>query len=132
MGWIKGKSVWLGCPHFADVFEGREAFEHLQSPPIIVGVDEVVEVCGELGVAVVMVALDHGFLDRPVHPLDLAVGLSNQTFPSGDHPMADTHASPASAGSFNQPIMPHASNLMDPDPRSQPLYQCHRGLRQNG
>ncbi len=31
------------------------------------------EVRGELGVAVVMVALDGGFLDCPVHPLDLAV-----------------------------------------------------------
>ena len=41
---------------------------------VIVGVDEVVEVCGQLGVAVVVVALDRSLLDCPVHPLDLAVG----------------------------------------------------------
>ena len=46
----------------------------LQPAPIIIGVDEVVEVCGQLGMAVVMVALDGGFLDRPVHPFDLSVG----------------------------------------------------------
>lgn len=32
------------------------------------------EARGQLGVAVVLVAIDHGFLDCPVHPLDLAVG----------------------------------------------------------
>ncbi len=71
---ISGKSFWLGCPDFTDVFEGRETLESLQPPPIIVGIDEVVEVDGQLRVAVVMVAFDRRFLDRAVHPFDLAVG----------------------------------------------------------
>lgn len=74
MGWIEGKSAWLGCPYFADVFEGGEALEGLQTPAIIVGVDEVVEVGFELAMTVVMVALDGRFLDRPVRPFDLSVG----------------------------------------------------------
>ena len=74
MGWIERKSVWLDCPDFADVFEGRESFEGLQSSSIIVGVDEVVEMRSQLGMAVVMVSLDRRFLDCAVHPFDLAVG----------------------------------------------------------
>ena len=60
MGWIEGKSVWIDCPHFADVFEGREALEGLQPPPIIVGVDEVVEMRSQLGMAVMVVPFDGG------------------------------------------------------------------------
>ena len=74
MGWIEDKSVWLGCPDFADVFEGCEPLEGLQPPPVIVGIDEVVEVGSQLGVAVVMVSLDRRLLDRPVHPFDLPIG----------------------------------------------------------
>jgi len=39
MSWIKCKSVWFGCPHFADVFEGCESLECLEPPLIIVGVN---------------------------------------------------------------------------------------------
>lgn len=74
MGWIEGKSLGFDCPSFADVFEGCEALECLQPQPIIVGVDEVVEVCSQLGMAVVMVAFDGGFLDRPVHSFVLSIG----------------------------------------------------------
>lgn len=44
MGWIEFKSIGLGRPYFADVFEGGEALGGLQPPPITVGIDEVVEV----------------------------------------------------------------------------------------
>ncbi len=54
MSWIKCKSVWFSCPHFADVFEGCESLEGLQPPTIIVGVNEVVEMRGQLGMAVIM------------------------------------------------------------------------------
>jgi hypothetical protein len=74
MGWVEGKSVWLDCPYFAEVFEGFEALEGLQSPPIIVGVDEVVEMRRQLRMAVIMIAFDGGFLDRPVHPFDPGSG----------------------------------------------------------
>ena len=74
MGWIEDKSDWLVCPYFADVFEGCEALEGLQPPPVIVGVDEVVEMRRQLRVAVIMVPFDGSLLDRPVHPLDLPVG----------------------------------------------------------
>jgi|GEM_PF-3096693 hypothetical protein len=55
MSWIKCKSVWFSCPHFADVFEGCESLEGLQPPTIIVGVNEVVEMRGQLGMAVIIV-----------------------------------------------------------------------------
>lgn len=74
MGWVDGKSVWFGCPYFADVFEGCEALVGHQPSAEIVGVDEVVEVCGQLGMAVVMKTVDGGLLDSSVHPFNLAVG----------------------------------------------------------
>src|SRR5882757_7022828 len=73
MDWIESESVWLACPDFADVFVGREAFEGLQTPSVIVGSDEVGEMALELPVAVVVIALDGGFLDCAVHALDLTV-----------------------------------------------------------
>ncbi len=74
MVWIEGKSVGFDCPYFADVFEGREALEGLQSPAVIVGIDQVVEVGGQLRMAVIMVPLDGCFLDSPVHSFDLPGG----------------------------------------------------------
>ena len=55
-GWIEIKSLWLDCPYFADVFEGREALECLQAPSIVVGIDEVVEVSFELPMVVILIA----------------------------------------------------------------------------
>lgn len=46
----------------------------LQSSPEVVGVDEVGKMLFQLCVIVVVEALDSGFLDGPVHPLDLSVG----------------------------------------------------------
>ena len=66
--------MWLGCPAFADVFVGCESAQGLEPSAVVVGVDEVVEMRGQLGVAVVMIAFDRGFLDRPVHPFHLSVG----------------------------------------------------------
>ena len=71
---IECESFGFGCPDFADVFVGCEAFEGLETAAVIVGVDKVAKMRFELGMAVVMVALDGCFLDCPVHPLDLAVG----------------------------------------------------------
>ena len=70
---IESESVRVVCPDFADVFVGREAFEGLEPPAVVVGIDEVGEVALGLPVAVVVIALDGGFLDRPVHAFDLAV-----------------------------------------------------------
>ena len=64
----------LFCPHFADELVGGQALERLQAPTIIVGVDEHGEVSLELLVAIVVVALDGGFLYGPVHAFDLPVG----------------------------------------------------------
>ena len=63
MVWIEGESFRLDCPDFADVFEGGEVLEGFETPAVVVGVDEVVEVRLELPVAIVMVAFDGGFLD---------------------------------------------------------------------
>ncbi len=71
MGRIQPESFWLICPAFADLFVGRQAFEGLETPGVIVGVDEVIEMGFELLMAVVVIAFDGGFLDRPVNPLDL-------------------------------------------------------------
>lgn len=74
MGWVRGKSFWFLCLDFADVFEGREALEGFEPPPIIIRVDEVVKVGVELPMALVMVAFDGGIFDRPVHTFHLAIG----------------------------------------------------------
>src|SRR6185312_2827964 len=74
MGWVTGESVGFLGPYFADVFEGREALEGFEPPPIIIGVDEVVKVGVELPMAFVMIAFDGGVLDRPVHAFHLAIG----------------------------------------------------------
>ena len=71
---VSAEAFRLACPAFADVFIGSEAPQGLQATAVIVGVDEVAEVSGQLGMAVVVVALYRCFLDRPVHPLDLAIG----------------------------------------------------------
>ncbi len=71
---ICSKSVGLVLPCLADGFVGSEPFEGLEPAAEIVGGAEVAEVLPELVVAVVMVALDGSFLDRPVHPFHLAVG----------------------------------------------------------
>ena len=47
-GWIELESVELDYPYFTDVFEGCQALGGLQPPPIIIRVDEAVEVCFEL------------------------------------------------------------------------------------
>ncbi len=50
MDWIESESLWFFCPDLADVFVWREPSEYLQSPPEIVGADEVVEVLSKLSV----------------------------------------------------------------------------------
>ena len=74
MEWIESEPFGFGCPDFADVFIRGEALEGLQPPAKIVGADEVCEMGIELLVAVVVIALDGGFLDGPVHAFDLTVG----------------------------------------------------------
>ena len=74
VGWVGGKSVGFDWPCFADIFEGCEALDGLQPPRIIICIEKVVKGGGQLRVTVVMVLLDGGLLDRPVHSLDFAVG----------------------------------------------------------
>jgi hypothetical protein len=50
-----------------------EAFEGLEAPGVILGLDEVVEVGSQLVVGFVVVALDGGVLEGAVHSLNLAV-----------------------------------------------------------
>ena len=73
MDWIEFESVGFFCPDFADVLVGGETFESLETPSVVVGVDEVCEMALELPMAVVVIALDGGFLDGAVHALDLTV-----------------------------------------------------------
>lgn len=74
MVWIKVEAFWVICPAFADELVGRQAFEGFQSAAIIIGVDEVLEVGFELVMAIIVIAFDGCFFDRPVHPFDLAIG----------------------------------------------------------
>ena len=74
MGWIDPESFGLIRPGFDDEFVGREPLQGFEASGVIVGVDEIRQVAFELIAAVVVVALDGGFLDRAVHAFDLAVG----------------------------------------------------------
>ena len=73
MGWIDDESFWLRSPDFADVFVRGKATEGLESSPEIIGCHEVVEVCPQLLMTVVMEAFDGCFLDCPIHPFNLTV-----------------------------------------------------------
>ena len=64
----------FGCPLFADEFVGCQALEGLEPAAEVVCVDEVGEVLPQLRVIVIVEALDGGFLDGPVHPLDRPIG----------------------------------------------------------
>ena len=48
------------------------SLEGLESSGVVVGVYEQIKVSAQLFVVVIMVAFDGGFLDCPVHALDLA------------------------------------------------------------
>ena len=61
VGWIDLESLRIACPDFADVFERREPLQCLQLACIIVGRDEVREMCFKLIVVVAVVAF-HGHL----------------------------------------------------------------------
>ena len=74
MGWVESKSVRLNLPAFADEFVNGKSAEGLESLGEVIGGDEVAEVSSQLIVAVVVVALDGGLLDGPVHAFDLPVG----------------------------------------------------------
>ncbi len=56
------------------MFVRGETLDGLEAPAEVVGCHEVSEVRGELGVVIVVEALDGRFLDGAVHPFDLAVG----------------------------------------------------------
>ena len=71
---IEGEPFGLNCPPFADELVGRETSQALEPSTEVVGIHEIVEVTPELVMAVVVVTSDGSFLDRPVHPFDLAVG----------------------------------------------------------
>lgn len=64
----------LGCPLFADEFVRCQTLQGFESASVVVGVDEVGQMLLQLCVIVVVEAFDSGFLDGPVHPLDLPVG----------------------------------------------------------
>jgi hypothetical protein len=51
---LEFEAFWLGGPAFADVFVRREAFQSFEPPSVVVGVDEVGEVCFELIVPIVI------------------------------------------------------------------------------
>ena len=70
---IEPEAFRLFCPLFADELVRREPLEGLEPAAEVVSGNEVVKVLSELGMIVVMIPLDLGFLDRPVHSLDLAI-----------------------------------------------------------
>lgn len=70
---IEPESFGLFCPDAADVFIRREASKGREPAGEIVCRDEIIDMSAELVVAVVAIAFDGFLLDRPVHPLDLAI-----------------------------------------------------------
>src|ERR1700757_2744769 len=73
MDGIESKSIRFFLPASADEFVGGKAAESLESFGEVVGSDEVAEMNAQLVMAVVVVALNRGFLDGACHTLDLAV-----------------------------------------------------------
>jgi hypothetical protein len=64
---VEPESLGLVCPGLADELVGCEPSEGLKPASEVVDADEVGEMDFELLVAVVVVALDSGFLDGAVH-----------------------------------------------------------------
>lgn len=71
---VNPELLGLRCPLFADKFLGRQTLEGLKPATKVVGIDKVSEVLPQLHMIVIAEALDRGFLDGPVHPLDLPIG----------------------------------------------------------
>src|SRR5438067_8866288 len=70
---IENESSGLFCPGTADVFVRGKAFQDLETTGEIVSGDEVDQVGSELVVAVIVIAIDHRFLEGTVHALDLTI-----------------------------------------------------------
>jgi hypothetical protein len=75
---IDPESFRLGCPLCADEFVKRRTLQSLESAAEVVGVDKIGQILAQLRAIVAMEAFDSGFLNGPIHPLDLPVG--RQTF----------------------------------------------------
>src|SRR6187200_1180212 len=71
---VEPEPLRLDCPLFAGELVGCETLEGFEPATKVVGGNEVVEVAPELRMAAVVVALNGGLFDGPVHPLDLTVG----------------------------------------------------------
>ena len=74
MDWFSFEPLRLFCPDFADVFDRCQAPEPFQSPCIVMGSDKVGQVGFQLCMGIVMISLDGGLFDRPVHAPGLSVG----------------------------------------------------------
>ena len=65
---------WLFGPDSADVLVWGETLQGLEPASVIVGGHEQLKVVRQLLMIGVVVPFDSRVLNRPVHPLDLAVG----------------------------------------------------------
>ena len=74
VGRVAFEALPLAGPAGADELVGGEPAQRLEPLGEVVGHQEGGQVRAELGVVVVVEALDGGFLDRVVHAFDLAVG----------------------------------------------------------
>jgi hypothetical protein len=63
----------LFLPFLPDELCWCEALEGLEPSGVVVTVDEQIKVSAQLVVVLIEIAFDGGFLDRPVHALDLAI-----------------------------------------------------------
>ncbi len=84
-------------------------------PGIVVCGDEVLQMCFELPVVVVMVSFDARFLDRSVHPFDLPVGLG----------MFDLGA-PVFDPIFVSPHIEHVGHISCSGAVSVPWWECEQ------
>ena len=71
---IEFELFWFFGPASDDVFKRREALQRLQPSGEIVGIDKGSQVLAQLVMRAIMIPFDGGFLERPVHPLDLPIG----------------------------------------------------------
>jgi hypothetical protein len=64
---IEYKPFGLGFPDFADIFVRRQATQCFESPPIVVGVDEIAKVSCKLDMAIIAMMTAQR---RPSSPFD--------------------------------------------------------------
>lgn len=129
---IEPEAVRLFYPLLADELVRSKPLEGLEPSAEVVGGNEVVKVLSELGMVFVVIALDHGFLDRPVHSLNLAIRSWMCRF---RQPMFDVEIGACrieGIATEEKPFCPHRLDVSDRPPVAGGISEVRAVIRQNG